>query len=208
MPRLIAFLLIVATGGYLFLYNDADEVWPIKNKPRDVLKVAAFGDSLVRGVGAAMQESYPSQLGKMLGSQVKNFGRSGDTSEVALRRLPALLEYQPNLVIVTLGGNDMMKRVPDGEVVGNLQQIFLKLQQQGAMVVYTAIDPPIANSKWNSEVKRICQKMGVLYIPRIMKGFWGNRKMMADQIHPNGKGYKIMAERVYGALSKAMVVSP
>ena len=73
--------------------------------------VLALGDSLTYGTGASPETAYPTVLAELSGWNVVNAGVSGNTSAQALERLPGLLaEHQPKLVIVSIGGNDFLRR--------------------------------------------------------------------------------------------------
>ena len=75
--------------------------------------VLALGDSITDGTGAAAEAAYPVQLARATGWNVVNGGVPGDTSAQALARLPALLaEHHPALVIISIGGNDFLRRLP------------------------------------------------------------------------------------------------
>lgn len=84
----------------------------------------ALGDSLTFGYGANPGESYPAQLQKLTGWSVVNGGVSGDTSAQALSRLPALLARKPKLVIVGIGGNDFLRKVPEEQTRANIAKII------------------------------------------------------------------------------------
>ena len=87
--------------------------------------VLALGDSLTEGAGVTREEAWPNLLASRTGWVVINGGVSGDTSEGALRRLPSLLEeHKPALVLVALGGNDMLRHLPEQETVANLEKII------------------------------------------------------------------------------------
>ncbi|HSM98042.1 MAG TPA: GDSL-type esterase/lipase family protein, partial [Gallionella sp.] len=87
-------------------------------------RVLALGDSLTAGAGVTPEEAWPDLLASRTGWIVFNGGVSGDTSGAALLRLPALLEqHDPVLVLVALGGNDMLRHIPRQETIANLEKI-------------------------------------------------------------------------------------
>ena len=93
--------------------------------------VVAFGDSLTYGTGADESESYPTVLGQLIGRTVVRAGVPGEVTAQGLARLPAVIdEHNPRLVIVCLGGNDMLRQVRDAEITRNLRSIIKTLQGQ------------------------------------------------------------------------------
>ena len=106
-------------------------------------RVLALGDSLTAGAGVAPEEAWPDLLAQQTGWVVINGGVSGDTSGGGLRRLPALLEqHNPALVLVALGGNDMLRHVPQEETIANLGQILAMIKAHGAKPVLLATPKP------------------------------------------------------------------
>lgn len=165
--------------------------------------VACFGDSLVAGVGASSPDaSYPSLLSHYLGQPVANLGRSGDTTGAGVARLAEFADSEFGVVIVTLGGNDILRRVHWDETVANLEHIFSFWQQNGAVVVFTGVIGPL-NPTRDKHYAKLCEAAGVLYIADILDDILGNPPLMADEIHPNDKGYDLVAKRVAAALTNA-----
>ncbi len=106
-------------------------------------RVLALGDSLTAPHGVTPDEAWPALLAKQTGWIVINAGVSGDTSAGALQRLPALLEeHSPQLVLVTLGGNDMLRRLPQGQTTANLGQMLMRIKAHGARAVLLATPQP------------------------------------------------------------------
>ena len=173
----------------------------IINTPVSNEKIACFGDSLVQGVGAEKGKEYPALLADILGKSVDNFGQSGDTATTSLKRIDQVTDGQYGLVIVTLGGNEFMKREqwPDSEK--SIRQVFQKLQASGAAVVFTSC---VRHELYEP----ICEEEGVLFIPSILNGILHNDPLMADAVHPNSKGYKIMAQRVADKLHEHQLILP
>lgn len=159
--------------------------------------IVAFGDSLTAGHGANANESYPAVLAESLGVDIINAGKNGDTLQSALERLDAdVLELKPQIVMMTLGGNDVMRQVSIEKSVEAAAAIFTKLIAAGAMVVFIEIDPPLFARKRMQAIREVAEPLGVVWLDGITTGLWGNDKVMADNVHPNAAGYKIMAERI------------
>jgi lysophospholipase L1-like esterase len=176
--------------------------WPLTNAPPRATTIACFGDSLVAGVGAPAGESYPAQLAKRLDRPVAAHGKSGDTTADALPKAAGVAQRGYGIIVVTLGGNDILQRVQWSETERNLRQLFRDLQQGGAVVVFTGVTGPLNPSR-NRLYRDLCREAGVLYIPEILDGILNNTDLKADEVHPNARGYQLMAERVATALQQA-----
>jgi len=112
-----------------------------------------------------------------------------------------VLAPSPSVVVITLGGNDILQRLPIEDTVRSLRKIFDQILAAHAMVVFLAIHPPFVSDKRMDKVKDLCRELGVLYVDSMMNRMWGGRKLMSDNIHPNAAGYRLMAERVRDALA-------
>jgi lysophospholipase L1-like esterase len=197
-----ALLGFVAAGivGFVLLRPGGEERWAIRNDRPGRGPIVCFGDSLTSGFGAERSQSYPAVLQSLLGREVVNRGRNGDTTAASLERIDDVLSLEPSVVIVTLGGNDMLQRVPIQETVAAMRGIFDRLIAAGSMVVFLGIDPPLASSARMDAIRQLCRERGVLWVGHAMDGLWGDRTRMSDQIHPNAAGYRAVAERVAEAL--------
>lgn len=179
---------------------------PLSNFPPRNPSICCYGDSLVAGVGAASpQDSYPAQLGRLLDRPVTALGRSGDTTGAALARLPEVEKGQFGIVIVTLGGNDILQQERWADSERHYREIFGRLRANGAVVVFTAVTGPL-HSGLEQRYRPLCDEYGVLFVPDIMRGIIGDTSLKADGIHPNAAGYKIVAQRVQRALRDARLV--
>ena len=199
-------LILVSASIFSYFYLRKKHDWPVKNSPSSARAVVAFGDSLTFGKGAEKNESYPAILESKLGITIKNMGKNGETTTSALKKIERVKAEEPDLVLITLGGNDLMRKLPSSETISNLEKIFTELQDLGALVVYLAIKPPLSSSKWVSSIEDVCEKHGVLYVPTIMKGLWTKPSLMSDTIHPNSRGYKIIAQRVLTILNGHVIL--
>lgn len=165
--------------------------------------VIAFGDSLTAGYGAAAGEDYPSRVTQNIGVTVVNAGVSGDTTESAAARLDAdVLAHDPRIVIVGLGGNDFLRSVPIATTEANLRDIVRRIQGAGAMVVLLGFRFPSLNANYEEMYERVAAEEGCLLIEKSLAGILTDPSLKSDEIHPNGRGYALMAERVSGPLAK------
>ena len=163
--------------------------------------VLALGDSLTYGTGASPETSYPAVLARTTGWNVVNAGIPGDTSADALARLPALLqEHNPRLVIVSIGGNDFLRRLPLEDTRVNLRAIIRQSQAAGAQVLLVAIPElnvlaAVARSLGDQPL--YADVAGELKVPLHAGGWSGvlsDPALRSDAIHANARGYELFAQ--------------
>jgi len=163
--------------------------------------IICFGDSLTFGSGAGPGMDYPSQLSKMIAKPVINAGVPGDTTAKALKRLQRdVLSRSPDMVLITLGGNDLKNGVAKDTAFKNLKRIVESIQGQGARVIIGGLKFPLRDRGFAKGYEELADQTGAVLIPNIFKDIMGNRQLMSDPIHPNGAGYKIMAQRFLEAM--------
>ena len=159
--------------------------------------IICFGDSLTEGVGAGSGEDYPSMLARQIPQPIINTGRRGDTSADGLSRLDQeVLGRNPRLVIVLFGGNDFLRKIPVSETKGNLEEIVKRIHGRGAMVALAGLRLGLFTDEYGPIYEEIARKHGALYIPEVLKGILNDPKLKSDTIHPNGAGYRLIAERI------------
>jgi acyl-CoA thioesterase-1 len=170
--------------------------------PQDV--VVAFGDSLTHGTGAAEHESYPAVLGELIGRKVVRSGVPGEVTAQGLRRLPSVLaEHRPRLVIVCLGGNDMLRKVSEEQIRSNLRSIVGMLKERGIAVVLVGVPRPALLAGAPGFYAEIAREFGIPYEGKVVARVLYAPDLKADPIHPNARGYREIAEAVAGLLKKA-----
>lgn len=170
-------------------------------------EILALGDSLTAGAGVAPEQAWPELLAKRTGWVVINGGVSGDTSADALRRLPALLEeHNPVLVLVTLGGNDMLRRIPEAETIANLGQMLDLVRQQEAKPVLLATPKPnIASAAFRSLsaadfYREVAEAHGAPLIEDAIADVLSDPQMKGDPLHPNAAGHAQLSKKIFDAL--------
>ena len=163
--------------------------------------IICFGDSLTQGVGASPGHEYPSLLGGILGREVINAGVGGETTADALRRLDAdVLEKNPRLVIVELGGNDFLQQLPVQDTFANLETIVRRIQEHGAMVVLVGVSPGLLADTTRGEYEQVARARRAAFVPNILAGILADPTLKSDGIHPNDSGYEKIAQRIARAI--------
>lgn len=165
--------------------------------------VLILGDSLSYGTGAKPEEAYPVLLEKATGWHIINAGVPGDTTSGGLQRLPNLLEtHQPKLLLVELGGNDLLRQVSPKLVEGNLKSIIAHAKRLGvpvALVAIPEISPLMAavgNLSDHPLYTRVAEEMQVPLVTDVFSEVLSKRDLKADQIHPNAPGYALVAKEM------------
>ncbi len=202
MMREFSFRPILPVLLVCFLLTACNSPEPVTLSGENII---CFGDSLTFGTGAPRDKSYPAQLAEMLGQPVINAGIPGDTSASALQRLERdVLSQSPRIVLITLGGNDLKNGVDKKTAFKNLKEIVEAIQAKGALVVIGGIKLLFWDRGYEEEYEKLAEETGSLLIPNILEGLIGNNELMSDTIHPNGAGYKIMAENFYRAIKPSL----
>ena len=188
---------LVVILGYRFFVH-APAVQHVRLAGENII---CFGDSLTSGFGASSGMDYPSQLSRRIGRPVINAGRPGDTTVSALARLDRdVLSRSPRVVLVTLGGNDLMRGMDRPQAFRNLRTIVTSIQAQGALVIIGGVEAPIWGRGFEKGYQEVSKETSAVLIPDILKGVMGNPKLMHDAIHPNDSGYAIMAQYFHEAM--------
>ncbi len=166
--------------------------------------VLALGDSLTRGTGATPESAYPAVLAGLTGWNVVNAGVPGDTSAQALARLPALLAaHRPQLVIVSIGGNDFLRRLPEGDTRAHIHAICRQSLDAGAQVLLVALPrATLAAALGQLTDHRLYADIAAdLKIPLQREGWaevLADPELRTDAIHANARGYAQFARSLYG----------
>ncbi len=164
--------------------------------------IVAFGDSLTFGYGAYAGFSYPEQLSKIINMKVINSGVNGNTTSDGLARLSNVLEeHKPKLVLLGLGGNDMLRKVPEQTIVSNLTSMIQKIKSKNIQVVLLATPRPslLSSIGYLSDAdfyKDVAKKESVLLIEDIYSSFLSKAEYRSDLIHLNQRGYELVAKKI------------
>jgi acyl-CoA thioesterase I len=159
--------------------------------------VLAFGDSLTYGTGAAEDESYPAQLEKLIGRRVVRAGVPGEVTAQALERLPAALdEHTPRLLLLCIGGNDFLRRLGKQQAEKNVRDMVKLARSRGVAVLLVGTPEPGFTVSPPAFYAGIAKEYRVPYEGAIIGEVLKDRSLKADPIHPNARGYRLIAERL------------
>lgn len=166
--------------------------------------ILAFGDSLTAGTGAEPLHSYPAQLEILTGRRVVNAGNPGELSDAGVARLPAVLdEYRPELLILTHGGNDLLRRVDANVIRTNLETMIDLAREREIEVLLVAVPKPaLLRLRSDPLYAEIGKQFQVPVENGAIAHVLSRDALKADPIHPNGAGYRYLAERIHQILLK------
>jgi acyl-CoA thioesterase I len=173
-----------------------------------------FGDSLTAGYGLSPEEAFPALVEKKLvqngkPSKVVNAGLSGETSAGGLSRIDWILRQPVDIFVLELGANDGLRGLPLDQTQKNLQAIIDKVKARYPkvrVVVAGMMVPPNMGQDYTTKFRKIfpeiAKKNNAVLIPFLLQDVAGNEKLnLADGIHPNVEGHRIVADNVYKVIS-------
>ncbi len=173
--------------------------------PDDV--VLAFGDSLTWGTGAGREASYPAVLQALIGRRVINAGVPGEETDGGLARLPELLEaHRPALVIISHGGNDMLRRRDPAQTEANLRAMVSLAHESGAGVVLVAVPEPRITMSSPDFYAGVAADYDLVLEDSAWRYILRRNQLKSDPIHPNAEGYRHFAEVMAELLEAAGAV--
>ena len=179
--------------------------------------ILILGDSLSAGYGIDAKQGWVHLLQQRLDQQypkqhkVVNASVSGETTSGALARLPKLLQtYQPEIVVIELGGNDGLRGQPPQMIQKNLAQLVQLSQKQKANVLLFGMKIPpnygtAYSTAFENNYKVVSQQYKVKLLPFFLEGVAGHKTLIQnDQIHPNAKAQPILLNLAYPYIKGAL----
>jgi acyl-CoA thioesterase-1 len=190
---------------------------PVERAPSTTApRIVFLGDSLTAGYGLPKEASVPSLIQKRLRDagyphEVVNAGVSGDTSAGGLSRLDWSLEGSVQVLVVELGANDGLRGLPVAGLKQNLAEIVTRARARGIKVMLTGMEaPPNFGPAYTSEFRDIYRQLAreheVTFVPFYLEGVAGIPSLnIADGIHPNEAGSRIVEKTIWSALEPLLV---
>lgn len=172
-------------------------------------RLVVVGDSLTEGYGVAKDSAFSSLLEKKIHESGKkewtvvNSGISGATTASAVGRLKWIFKSKPDLMLLILGANDGLRGLKIDDSEKNLSQAIQYAKDQNVKVILGGLYmPPNYGKEYTEKFKKmytsLAKKHDVLLIPFILDKVAGDPKYnLADGIHPNEAGHRIIAETIF-----------
>lgn len=179
------------------------------------IKIMLYGDSLMAGYGLSQNENLSSALSSMFNIgeskvQIINASVSGNTSSNGLARLDWSLVDKPDIVILCLGANDMLRGIDPKLTKQNLNKMIEKMLQNGAKVIFAGMRSPDSmgknyQQKFDLIYKELAEEHDVIFMPFLLEGVALEKDYLQnDYKHPNTLGVDIMASNLYPYILQSM----
>ena len=169
--------------------------------------VIALGDSLTYGYGASTETAYPTVLAELSKWRVINAGINGDTSADVLTRVNEITEQNPDLVLLGVGGNDVLQRIAPDTTRANIIATIDTLQSKNIDVVLIA-EPHLSTSALfgkasdNPIYEDIAEAEDIPLYSDGWSTILSDDALKSDRIHANAAGYRQFAEGLHGYLKE------
>lgn len=201
----IIFLKVALIAVSLMLFNNS--------LAQENSRILFFGDSITAGYGLDTEQAFPALIQQKVDSlglkyRVINAGQSGETSAGGVRRVDWILQQQPDIFFLELGGNDGLRGVDPNNTKENLQQIINKVNEKypDTKIVLAGMQaPPNMGERYAEQFKNIFFELAdannVVFMPFVLEEVAGDPELnQPDGIHPTADGHEIIAKNVWDVL--------
>ena len=179
------------------------------------IKIMLYGDSLMAGYGLNQNENLSSALAAKFSLEetavlIINASVSGNTTSNGLARLDWSLGESPNIVILCLGANDMLRGIDPKYIRENLNTMISKINESGSKVILAGMRSPksmggIYQQRFDQMYREIAEEHDLTFMPFLLEGIALEKKYLQnDYKHPNALGIQVMANNLYPYILESM----
>ena len=183
----------------------------------NLITILLYGDSLMSGYKLDEKNHLSTRIDLKLNkdninNKVINSSISGDTTQQGLNRLNLVIKNNPDIVVLCLGGNDMLQVVNPNIIFKNLDIIVKELKEQNIIIILVGMLAPkefgiFYKNSFDNIFPQLAKKYDVIFMPFLMEGIALKKKFLQnDSMHPNKEGVKIIANNLYPYIKKGVVV--
>ncbi len=172
------------------------------------INMVCFGDSITEGYMVPSSAAWPSVLERLAFVKTFNLGVSGDTTFDALRRLDQALEPASDIAFIEFGINDFFMGLSIESVSNNLAAIMKPFLAMGTKVILAGFyfeEPGI--QAWAAMYRELSQRFSTGLYENIFDGLQDRKDhFLSDGLHPNARGYQVIAERICTFLKERRLI--
>lgn len=179
------------------------------------ITIMLYGDSLMAGYGLNQNENLSSALAVKFSLEetvvlIINASVSGNTTSNGLARLDWSLGESPNIVILCLGANDMLRGIDPKYIKENLNTMISKINESGSKVILAGMRSPksmggIYQQRFDQMYREIAEEHDLTFMPFLLEGIALEKKYLQnDYKHPNALGIQVMANNLYPYILESM----
>jgi acyl-CoA thioesterase-1 len=180
------------------------------------VRIMLYGDSLMAGYGLAQNENLAEELNRNLQMNentfsILNASISGNTSKNGLSRIDWSLGDNPDIVILCLGANDVLRGISPELTMANLDSIINKFIKNGSIVILAGMLSPENmgseyQNKFDSIYPKLAKNYDLIFMPFLLEGVALDKKyLQSDYKHPNKLGIKIIANNLIPYVNEALI---
>ena len=202
-------LIIIALVAFFTYnyFNPGEETFDgVVTLPIDT-KILAFGDSLTYGYRVDPSKNYPSQLSNLLQIKVINAGVSGELSRDGLARLPSVLaKYNPNILLLCEGGNDIMQREEYKKIKENIAKMIELAKAKNIQVILIGVpDIEFLTLSTASFYNELATQYSTPIDDTSLQEILNDDTLKIDKVHPNAKGYEVLSNNLAQIISDSYI---
>lgn len=191
--------------AFYLLHNKTPKVshiCPLNNE-----NIVTLGDSIANGFGVNKKDSFAIQIPQSLGKNPIKLGIDGETTSGLLARIDNELNKINSIamIIISIGGNDFLRKLPEDSTKRNLDAIISKAKKHTNCIVIISVPSGILGGLTggiSSIYNEVAKKYNILVESRSMPKILKDISLKLDQIHPNKEGHNLITNNVLDLVNK------
>ena len=200
MKYLIAFAIVI----FVFVKINSSQKIPSKLCPLKEDSIVVLGDSLANGYGVGERESFALKIPITLNKKPSKMGIDGETTIGLLNRMDLALDSIPSIaaIIISIGGNDFLRKIERSQTLSNLESIILKAKKRTNCVILLGVPSSIYSNGVDSMYINLAKKYKLILDSISMPLIFKNRDLRVDAIHPNENGHSLIAKNMLDLINQ------
>jgi acyl-CoA thioesterase-1 len=193
LKKITVFFLICSVASFITSCSDKAKLQALDANAT----ILAFGDSLTYGTGTSLNKAYPAVLESLIHRKVINAGVPGETTKKGLLRFAGLItRYQPDLIILCHGGNDILRKLDINQTKHNIQQMINIAKQNNSQVMLIGVPEFTLFLNTSPIYQALADENNIPVENDTLIDILGKNSLKSDHIHPNAPGYQLLAEHI------------